>query len=100
MAFCGLANPLQFYNTLQNLGVKDIWWKTFPDHYQLNEQQIESLEKKRVEIKADLVITTQKDWIKLPHRMRSNIHWLYLLVEIQPKDHKESDNILEEMFKI
>ncbi|MCD6319249.1 MAG: tetraacyldisaccharide 4'-kinase [Candidatus Desulfofervidaceae bacterium] len=65
LAFCGLAQPQDFYQTCHNLGVHIVHFLPFPDHYCYKQKDIEMLIEKAKEKKADALITTEKDAVKL-----------------------------------
>jgi tetraacyldisaccharide 4'-kinase len=65
-AFCGLGNPDAFRRTLEQLGMKVIAWRTFPDHHAYSREDIESLRDWAREQAANtVVVTTQKDLVKI-----------------------------------
>ena len=43
LAFCALANPMKFYNTLNKNNFKVILTKSFPDHHEYNNKDIKKL---------------------------------------------------------
>jgi tetraacyldisaccharide 4'-kinase len=65
-AFCGLGNPDAFRRTLEQLGMKVIAWRTFPDHHAYSREDIESLRDwARKQPASTVVVTTQKDLVKI-----------------------------------
>ena len=64
LAFCGLANPDKFYETLEKGGCKVFLTKSFPDHHQYTEEEINHLilEAKNKNL---TLITTAKDYVKI-----------------------------------
>ncbi len=77
IAFCGLGNPDSFENTLEELGLKIKVFKVYSDHYQYLAEDIEILKKEYEEQKADFVITTEKDFVRLIN-MKAQINQLPL----------------------
>jgi tetraacyldisaccharide 4'-kinase len=63
-AFCGVGNPLAFRRTLENLGLAVVAFRSFPDHHPYSFADVEDLcawgQSQAV------VVTTQKDLVKLP----------------------------------
>lgn len=65
MAFCGIGNPEGFRRTLGLLGVEVGEVRVFPDHHGYAREDVESLGRWARESGAELVLTTQKDLVKL-----------------------------------
>lgn len=72
VAFCGLANNKQFFDTLEKLGLKLKKKFSFPDHYHYKNFKINSEEK---------YITTLKDGIKFD--FRDNLYFLDFEIEVE-----------------
>ncbi len=84
-AFCGLGNPQSFFRTIERLGGKLVATKTFDDHYRYTAQDLSRLHKQAARQKAELILTTQKDWTKTT-RLRTPPGpppLAYLAVELQ-----------------
>jgi tetraacyldisaccharide 4'-kinase len=64
-AFCGIGNPEGFRRTLQALGTELIDFRVFPDHHPYTALDVSSLERWVALSGANLVLTTQKDSVKL-----------------------------------
>jgi tetraacyldisaccharide 4'-kinase len=64
-AFCGIGNPDGFRRTLEQLGVEVVAFREFPDHHPYARTDVESVAEWAREARADLVLTTQKDSVKL-----------------------------------
>lgn len=64
-AFCGVGNPDGFRGTLEGLGVDLIDLRIFPDHHPYTADDVAELEGWARALKPDLVLTTQKDLVKL-----------------------------------
>jgi tetraacyldisaccharide 4'-kinase len=64
-AFCGIGNPEGFRRTLQPLCGKLLDLRVFPDHHAYSADDVGSLERWASELRANLVLTTQKDLVKL-----------------------------------
>lgn len=65
IAFCGIGNPEGFRGTLRRLGVEVVDLRVFPDHHPYSAADVAELERWAVELRPDLVLTTQKDLVKL-----------------------------------
>jgi tetraacyldisaccharide 4'-kinase len=65
-AFCGLGNPDAFRRTLHDLGMTVRAFRTFPDHHAYTRPDVEALLSwARQEATEGVVVTTQKDLVKL-----------------------------------
>ncbi len=65
VAFCGIGNPDSFKNTLAVVGlsVKDM--VIFPDHHRYSEADLNEIQDRYEKCKADSIITTEKDAMRL-----------------------------------
>ncbi len=68
-AFCGIGNPEGFRRTILPLCGELREFRIFPDHHDYTATDIESLQRWAGRVEANLVLTTQKDLVKL--RVRS-----------------------------
>ncbi|MDB5349755.1 MAG: tetraacyldisaccharide 4-kinase [Planctomycetota bacterium] len=64
-AFCGIGNPEGFRKTLQGLGVNSVGFRSFPDHHPYSATDVDDLARWGASVGADLILTTQKDSVKL-----------------------------------
>lgn len=64
-AFCGIGHPLGFRKTLQRHGINPIGFTPFPDHYAYTEEDIKELNDRAKLAGADVILTTQKDQMRL-----------------------------------
>jgi tetraacyldisaccharide 4'-kinase len=87
--FCGIANPIQFFEMLQNIQLQIGWQKSYRDHHQYQESDLKFITEQAKKINARLIITTQKDAVKLEHYSKdelSNVYYLKIDCEIDPFD--------------
>lgn len=96
LAYAGIANPDRFYKLLNQLGALVVEQKTFPDHHAFTDYDALSLIKKAEEEKSTL-ITTEKDWVRLPNSggtlSKLKILSEYLPIKISIKMGRENDLI-------
>lgn len=64
-AFCGIGNPEGFRRTIEPLCGTILGFDTFPDHHAYKASDVASLSSWARGLGADLVLTTQKDLVKL-----------------------------------
>ncbi len=85
-AFCGLGNPDAFLNTIKGLGANPVGAKVYDDHYHYANKDIADICREAMDLKADLILTTQKDFSRLPvekRKLESGIPFAYLAVELK-----------------
>ena len=66
-AFAGIAKPEAFRKTLTELGASEVVLLPYPDHHEYSREDIREIQKKALEEKADMIMTTEKDGVKLAH---------------------------------
>jgi tetraacyldisaccharide 4'-kinase len=67
IAFCGIANPDSFKRSLEKLGVTVVELFGYKDHYHFQPEQILKLVEQKEKTNADLLITTEKDAMRIEH---------------------------------
>lgn len=73
VAFAGIGYPKKFFGALKNVVAR----RSFPDHYQYTDEDLERLMTLASKKKAKL-ITTEKDWVRLPIEIRDEIKYARL----------------------
>lgn len=63
--FSGLARNASFAQSVQDLGVNIVGHLEFCDHYRYNEPDFKQILARTEALNADLILTTQKDWVKV-----------------------------------
>ena len=79
VAFAGIGYPNKFFD---NIPVNIVAKRSFPDHYQYNDDDIKDLIKLATRKKAEL-LTTEKDWVRLPDWAKDKIKFSKLETEIE-----------------
>ncbi|GMT46477.1 MAG: tetraacyldisaccharide 4'-kinase [bacterium] len=64
-AFSGIGNPGQFLNLLSELGASVVGHKAFKDHHCYSGRDIRKIIKRVREARAEIIVTTEKDMVKL-----------------------------------
>jgi len=67
-ALCGVGNPHSFVVTLSNLGAEVLGIRSFPDHHVYTEEEVADVFSQARERGAEMVVTTQKDRVKIAPR--------------------------------
>ncbi len=70
VAFAGIGNPQKFYDTLKSAKIKIKRSFEFPDHYIYNSNDFEKILHSAGRLS---VLTTTKDYVKIPKKYRSHI---------------------------
>ena len=66
LLFCGIGNPKSFFKTLNQLNIKLNILKTFKDHQLYSKKIVNNLIDTIKKNNIYYIITTEKDYIKLP----------------------------------
>ena len=79
-AFCGIGNPASFEVTLKQLGARRVGSRVFADHTDYNESDLRRIARESEQVRADWLVTTEKDWVKLGDiaavSALRQLHWL------------------------
>jgi tetraacyldisaccharide 4'-kinase len=70
IGFAGIARPEKFYDTLKSHGARVIATHSFPDHHRFTEREARAL-LKEAEARGAMLVTTEKDWVRLPEERES-----------------------------
>ena len=84
-AFCGIGNPDSFLRTVKAAGAEIIDSTIFNDHHHYTEACIEDIFVQAKKLKADLILTTQKDQNKITQQttLKTEISLAYIAIEIE-----------------
>jgi tetraacyldisaccharide 4'-kinase len=77
-AFAGIGNPDAFAETLVSLGARLNVFMPFPDHHRYSKEDISLIAAKALRCGAEMIVTTEKDLIKLD-RFDDLSHDIYAL---------------------
>lgn len=84
-AFCGLARPESFFSTIESLGCQVVARLPFSDHHWYGKNDLQEIALESTKRKADLVLTTAKDAVRLDAEafagmplgvLELEVHWL------------------------
>jgi tetraacyldisaccharide 4'-kinase len=83
--FCGIGNPGSFLTTIKTTGAELVGSKIFNDHHHYTEACIADIIEQAERLKADLILTTQKDQNKItrPASSKTEIPLAYIGIEIK-----------------
>lgn len=85
VAFAGIGWPAKFFETLSEIGAEILARHSFPDHHAYADADIAMLRESAARHGARLV-TTQKDWVRLPEAARRNIAAVAVTLVFDPPD--------------
>jgi len=88
-AFSGIASPESFEKMLRDFGAEIRYNQRFLDHHRFTRSEIERLYAKVGELKLDMIVTTEKDAVRLFEDMPVPIPIYYLRLEIDILSGKE-----------
>ena len=86
LAFCGIAKPERFFSLLNEMGIYPAQSMIYPDHHPYPNSSIKKILKTIHREKISVLITTEKDAVKIGQTSLSNVHAVYFLkihVDIQ-----------------
>ncbi len=72
-AFCGIGHPDAFFNTIKTIGSELAGSKVYNDHHHYTDDCLADIYEQAGGLKADLILTTQKDWTKIISDFKSQI---------------------------
>ena len=85
MIFSGIGNSSSFRETLENNDFNIIEEKIFTDHYDYDYQDIQKI--LQIAKNKDLkILTTEKDFVKIPNDLKSEINFTEIDLEIPKMD--------------
>jgi tetraacyldisaccharide 4'-kinase len=83
VAFSGIADPKSFHRALLQERIPVLGFKRYLDHHFYDEKDLVRIEILREETGASLVLTTEKDLIRIPD---PPAHWLALSIRVEVED--------------
>ena len=85
IAFAGIGNPENFFDLLKNNNLNIIDTIKFPDHHKYSEKELENLLGK-IKENNTILLTTEKDYLRIPKNFNKKIKFLKIKVEIENKN--------------
>jgi tetraacyldisaccharide 4'-kinase len=82
VAFCGIGLPAKFFAALEGAGLRVLEQRSFPDHHPYAPSELEGLQQRARTLHATLV-TTVKDWQRLPSAWQAQVVPLPLVLDPQ-----------------
>ena len=103
VAFCGLGNPTNFFNTLENLRLDVVFRREFKDHHRYTAQELAHLAHQARISGAETLVTTEKDGMNFPENLPSALEDLQIAfpdIEIKPVEETKFLTVLTELLRL
>lgn len=97
LAFAGIADPESFFNSLEAAGLHLTATLSFPDHTDYGDDETAALARLRISTKADYLITTAKDAVKLGSAGGREIPFYVAVLEIAFHDERVISRELDKL---
>ena len=81
-AICGIAVPQSFEDYLVNLGGRIVYRESYVDHHRYRKGELEEFCMKAAEQGASMLVTTEKDAVRIPEFDTHGLRFMFLRVEI------------------
>ncbi|MCC6919052.1 MAG: tetraacyldisaccharide 4'-kinase [Alphaproteobacteria bacterium] len=91
VAFAGIGRPEKFFHSLERAGAEIVSVFAYPDHHAFDDGDIERM-RALAKSRGAVLATTEKDFVRLPPRLRRGI--LTLPVEVRFEDERALDALL------
>jgi tetraacyldisaccharide 4'-kinase len=81
-AISAIANPQSFEDFLEELGAELVYTQQYADHHRFTQQEIIDFINNAKSSNADIIVTTEKDAVRMPRLDRRDIPVYFLRVQI------------------
>ena len=85
ICFAGIGNPKNFFSLLKENKINVLEEVSFPDHYNYSRADLDNLIKKAKQ-KNSILLTTEKDYLRIDKDYRENINCLKIKVKMEKKN--------------
>jgi tetraacyldisaccharide 4'-kinase len=92
-AFCGIGNPAGFRHTLETAGGEIVAWREYLDHHAYTEADLAGLAKLAERARAEIVVCTHKDLVKIARPSLGELPLAAVVIEIE---FLAGQNVMEE----
>lgn len=82
-AFSGIATPERFEETLRAQGANLVANRRFLDHHAFNDEDLDEVLESALRAKAEMIVTTEKDAVRLQSRFRPSLPLMYVRLEVE-----------------
>jgi tetraacyldisaccharide 4'-kinase len=81
--FSGIAQPENFESFIRAAGATIVFNRRFPDHHNFSREEVLQIYERSFARQAEMVITTEKDAVRLPHQWLYPLPSFYLRIDVQ-----------------
>ena len=82
--------PESFEDGLKKLGAKIETRKRFTDHHRYSEKELLDFINRCINRDVDMIVTTEKDFVRFPHLARMDVPIYFMRVEIEILSNEET----------
>ena len=95
----GIGNPKSFEKSAKSHGCIIVGIKRFKDHYSYNKKSILKIIQLAKNLKADYILTTEKDWVKIKP-LKPDFIFVILKIELSLSEKKKMKEILKKQLNL
>ncbi len=81
-AFSGIASNDNFRRTIESFKCKLENFSGFPDHHPYSYRELDEIVKSAMDLSAEFIFTTEKDYVRIAHKIKWPIHLVIIGIEI------------------
>jgi tetraacyldisaccharide 4'-kinase len=96
VAFAGIGHPEKFFRSAEEAGARLLTRHAYADHHRYRESELQALTV-RARAAGAALLTTEKDWVRLPRDWRARIE--YFPVEVEWREQTKLDRLLDGVLK-
>ncbi|MCG6893867.1 MAG: tetraacyldisaccharide 4'-kinase [Desulfobacteraceae bacterium] len=93
-AFSGIADNKRFSDSLLSLGCEILSFRGFPDHHRYETEELHGIAATASAVSADLVVTTEKDYARIAHRVPWTAHTAVVGIRLHLADEQRFHEFL------
>lgn len=82
-SFSGIATPERFEETLRGQGAVIVANRRFLDHHAFNDEDLDEVLDRALRAKAEMIVTTEKDAVRIQGRFRPPIPLVFIRLEVE-----------------
>lgn len=82
-SFSGIATPERFEETLRGQGAVIVANRRFLDHHSFNDEDLDEVLDRALRAKAEMIVTTEKDAVRLQGRFRPPVPLVFIRLEVE-----------------
>ena len=97
--FSGIAQNDRFHRTVKNIGCRISGTARFEDHHDYSSTELKAIMQSAVKSGADLIITTEKDFSRLPPGVKWPLNLVVMGVKIRFPDDAFDQYIRQELMR-